>query len=76
MIRVLTKPACGACIQTKNWLDRNSIAYTETTITPELAEWARENGHWQAPIVVFGEESFSGYSPTELEKLKNRITEG
>lgn len=75
MIRVLTKPKCGACVQTKKWLDHNSVEYAETELTPELIEWARENGHWQAPIVVFGEESFSGYSPTELEKLKNKVKE-
>ena len=75
MIRVLTKPNCPACKQTKAWLDKNNLDYTETQLNAETVDWALSQGHKQAPIVVFGETSFSGYSPTDLEALKVTIQE-
>lgn len=76
MIRVLTKPACAACKRTKQWLDKHDLSYIETPLDAETVEWAREQGHKQAPIVVHGETSFSGYSPTDLEALEATIKKG
>ncbi|WP_426716503.1 glutaredoxin family protein [Corynebacterium auriscanis] len=76
MIQILTRPQCPACNATKRWLDQHGLTYSEHQLDAETIEWARSQGHKQAPIVVFGETSFGGYSPTDLEALEAAIKKG
>lgn len=70
-IIVYTKPNCVQCDQTKRFLDRAGIEYSEQDITSEenstqLAKF-QSDGFSAAPIVVTDIGTWSGF---RLDKLK------
>ena len=70
-ITVYSKPACVQCDATKRALDRSGLAYEVIDITQD--EQAREHvlslGYLQAPVVVVGDEHWSGYRPDRIKAL-------
>ncbi|MGO2188234.1 MAG: glutaredoxin domain-containing protein [Microbacterium gubbeenense] len=73
-VRVYTKPVCKQCDLTKNALDKAGIAYEVEDLTEEgNLNAAKELGHMSAPVVVVGEESWSGFRPDLINELAKRI---
>jgi glutaredoxin-like protein NrdH len=72
-ITVYSKPACPGCKGTKHYLDKAGLSYTEVDITadPEAAAVVAELGYQQAPVVVVGDESWSGLRIDRIQALAN-----
>ena len=61
-ITVYTKPACVQCNATYKALDKQGIAYEKVDITldSEARDYVMALGYLQAPVVVAGNEHWSG----------------
>lgn len=69
MVELITKPSCQPCVATKRWLDSRGIAFTESSITEEaVLARAKGLGHLAAPVVIVGDQHWSGFRPDMLEK--------
>lgn len=73
-ITVYTKPACVQCHATYKALDKHGLTYTVIDISTD--EHARNYvmglGYLQAPVVVVGEEHWSGFRPDRVKALAHR----
>lgn len=73
-ITVYTKPACGPCLATKAALTKRGLAYDVVDISqdPEARDYVMALGYLQAPVVVAGEEHWSGFRPERIKGLATR----
>jgi glutaredoxin-like protein NrdH len=64
-ITVYSKPACVQCTATTRALDRKGVDYTVVDIMENAAAFAlvQELGYRQVPVVVAGEQHWSGFRP-------------
>jgi len=71
-IKVYDKPDCVQCKQTQRLLDQAGVEYETASIadSPELEELIAEKGYASAPIVIFGDSSWSGF---RIDKLRHAI---
>lgn len=71
MIVVYSKPACVQCTATTRELDRKGIAYDYVDLTTDETAMTtvRNLGYMQAPVVVAGEEHWSGFRPDKISAL-------
>ena len=72
-ITVYTKPACVQCNATYKALDKNGIAYEVVDITEstQAREYVMSLGYLQAPVVVAGDDHWSGFRPDRIKALAN-----
>lgn len=70
-ITVYTKPACVQCTATYKALDNAGIDYTTVDLStdPDAAEYVRTLGYQQAPVIVAGDEHWSGFRPDRIKAL-------
>ena len=70
-ITVYTKPACVQCNATYRALDKAGIEYAVIDITENVQarDYVMSLGYLQAPVVVAGENHWSGFRPDEISKL-------
>jgi glutaredoxin-like protein NrdH len=70
-ITVYTKPACVQCSATYKALDNQGIAYDKVDITldPEARDYVMALGYLQAPVVVTGNDHWSGFRPDRIRAL-------
>ena len=70
-ITVYTKPACVQCNATYCALDKAGIEYDVIDITEnaQARDYVMSLGYLQAPVVVAGENHWSGFRPDEISKL-------
>ena len=70
-ITVYTKPACVQCNATYRALDKAGIEYAVIDITEnaQARDYVMSLGYLQAPVVVAGENHWSGFRPDEIKKL-------
>lgn len=70
-ITVYTKPACVQCSATYRALDKAGIEYDVIDITEnaQARDYVMSLGYLQAPVVVAGENHWSGFRPDEIKKL-------
>ncbi len=72
-VRVYTKPRCQPCRATKRRLTDAGIGFVEEDLTdPGNLAAAKALGHTHAPVVVVGEESWSGFRPDLINDLAKR----
>ena len=73
MVKIYTLPACVQCDSTKRLLTKNEIPYEEVDLSkdPEALAKVREMGYTAAPVVVAGEDHWSGFRPDKLSNLAN-----
>ena len=71
MVIVYTLPSCVQCDSTKRVLTKNSIEYQEVDLTQDeqAMEYVKSLGYNAAPIVVAGDEHWSGFRPDRLSSL-------
>ena len=69
---VYSNPNCVACEQTKRFLTVKGVVFESKMISesPEIFPLIEEKGYASAPVVVAGEDSWSGF---RLEKLSTLI---
>lgn len=73
-ITVYTKPECVQCNATYKALDKHGINYSVVDITEvsEARDYVMSLGYLQAPVVVAGEDHWSGFRPDRIKALVNR----
>lgn len=69
---VYSKPACVQCDATYRALDKADVEYTVVDLTadPAALKLARSLGYLQAPVVVAGDQHWSGFRPDLIYALK------
>ncbi|MDQ1179926.1 redoxin NrdH [Rhodococcus sp. SORGH_AS_0301] len=70
-VTVYTKPACVQCKATYRALDKVGIEYDVIDISqdPEARDYVMALGYLQAPVVVAGEDHWSGFRPDRIKTL-------
>lgn len=68
---VYSNPNCTACEQTKRFLTVKGIEFEAKMIqdSPEVFALIEEKGYSAAPVVVAGDESWSGFKLDKLNAL-------
>ncbi len=68
---VYTKPACVQCSATERALDRLGVAYkaVDITVDTDAREYVQSLGYLQAPVVVAGNDHWSGFRPDRIKRL-------
>ena len=68
---VYSKTACGKCVFTKKWLESKGIPYEEkrTDLDEDARNEVIEMGYQELPVVVAGDQHWSGYQPDKLAEL-------
>lgn len=71
MITVYTKPGCQPCKLTIAALEKAGIAYEKRDITedPNAMEACKALGYMSAPVVVAGDDHWSGFRPDRIKAL-------
>lgn len=72
-VTVYTKPACVQCSATYKALDKQGISYevVDISTTPEARDFVMALGYLQAPVVVAGDDHWSGFRPDRILSLLN-----
>jgi glutaredoxin-like protein NrdH len=70
-ITVYTKPACVQCNATYKALDKQGTPYETVDISEdaEARDYVMALGHLQAPVVVAGDQHWSGFRPDRIKAL-------
>ncbi|EME21945.1 MULTISPECIES: redoxin NrdH [Rhodococcus] len=70
-ITVYTKPACVQCNATYRALDKAGIEYNVIDISEdaEARDYVMALGYLQAPVVVAGDDHWSGFRPDRIKSL-------
>jgi glutaredoxin-like protein NrdH len=70
-ITVYTNPSCVQCEQTKKYLTSKDLAYEVVDLSenPDAMEMVLGLGYKAAPVVIAGEDSWSGFRPDIISKL-------
>lgn len=69
-VTVYTKPRCQPCTATKRRLRDKGVEFVEESILePGNLAAAKALGHLEAPVVVVGRESWSGFRPDLIDEL-------
>lgn len=70
-ITVYSKPSCVQCSATYRALDKAGLVYrtVDVALDVEALEQVRALGYAQAPVVVAGEDHWSGFRPDKIKAL-------
>ncbi|GHC22181.1 glutaredoxin-like protein NrdH [Aidingimonas halophila] len=70
-IKIYSKPACVQCNATYRALDKQGLDYTVIDLTedPVALETVQDMGYRQLPVVVAGEDHWSGFRPDRIQAL-------
>jgi glutaredoxin-like protein NrdH len=70
-VTVYTKPACVQCNATYKALDKRDIEYSVVDISADHQAhlYVRSLGYLQAPVVVAGDDHWSGFRPDRIREL-------
>lgn len=73
-ITVYSKPNCGACDLTKQWLDNNDIEYTAINAyeDEQAMDELKQSGFMGFPVVAIDtlDNAWTGFNMQRLEELK------
>jgi glutaredoxin-like protein NrdH len=71
---VYSKPACVQCDATKKTMDKLQIDYEIVDISEDsdAREYVLALGYLQAPVVVAGDDHWSGFRPDRIKALVNQ----
>lgn len=72
-VTLYTKPACVQCTATRKALDKNGLEYDVVDISedPDARDYVMSLGYLQAPVVIAGEQHWSGFRPDRIKALIN-----
>lgn len=70
-VTVYTLPSCVQCESTKRMLERHAIDYDVVDLSEDEAslEMIRELGYQAAPVVISGDDHWSGFRPDRIVGL-------
>ena len=71
MVTIYSKPLCVQCDATHRLVKRLGIKATIIDISAdtEALEYVKSLGHMAAPVVVAGDQHWSGYRPDRIKAL-------
>lgn len=71
MITLFSLPNCVQCIQTKRLFDREGIKFSEVLLNEDefAYEKVRALGYQSAPVVIAGDNHWSGFRPDIIMSL-------
>ncbi len=71
MVTVYTLPACVQCESTKKYLKNKDVPFEVVDLSEDASamEMVKSLGYQAAPVVVAGEEHWSGFRPDKLSAL-------
>lgn len=74
-ITVYSKPVCVQCDATYRALDKKGIEYNVVDITQDAdaLKMVQGLGYLQAPVVIAGEEHWSGFRPDQINALAAKV---
>lgn len=70
-VTVYTKPACVQCNATYKALDKAGVEYAviDISVDADARDYVMALGYLQAPVVVAGNEHWSGFRPDRIKSL-------
>ncbi|WP_010532627.1 glutaredoxin-like protein NrdH [Brachybacterium squillarum] len=70
-ITVYSKPLCVQCDATKRALNKAGVAYDVVDVTEDAEALAhiKSLGYVQAPVVISGEDHWSGFRPDKIKAI-------
>lgn len=70
-VTLYAKPGCPQCEATRRQLEKDGIGYRKIDITqdPAAYEACTALGYSSAPVVVFGDQHWSGFRPDRIDAL-------
>lgn len=70
-ITVYTLPACVQCDSTKRFLARNNVEFETVDLSADenAMNMVKALGYSAAPVVIAGDEHWSGFRPDRLQAL-------
>lgn len=70
-VTVYTLPSCVQCDQSKRFLKKNNIEFTEVDLSTDEAAMAHVKalGHMSAPVIETETANWSGFRPDHLNAL-------
>lgn len=71
MVTVYTLPACVQCESTKKYLANKDVPFEVVDLSEDATamEMVKSLGYQAAPVVVAGEDHWSGFRPDKLSAL-------
>jgi len=74
-ITVYSTPSCVQCKATYRALDKKALAYEVVDVTQDAQALATVQalGYVQAPVVVVGDEHWSGFRPDRISAVAERF---
>lgn len=71
MVTVYSQPNCQPCKATKRFLEKNGIDHEVIDLSQDhdAREFVVSLGYKETPVVVYGEQHWSGHRPTTLSKV-------
>ncbi len=68
---VFSKPGCGQCLATTRTLDSKGVTYEyhDISLDPDAHQKVKDLGYLQAPVVIAGEDHWSGFRPDKIDQL-------
>lgn len=70
-IKVYSKPDCVQCTATYKVLDKTGLQYETLDVSSDTTALAavKAMGYQQVPVIVAGEDHWSGFRPDRLRQL-------
>ena len=74
-ITVYSKPNCVQCNATYRALDKAGVSYETVDVTADAEALAQVKslGYAQAPVVVAGQDHWSGFRPDKIKALQAAV---
>ena len=72
---VFSLPVCVQCKATKRAFDKAGVAYREVDLSVDTGALSKVKalGYQSAPVVVAGQEHWSGYRPDKIKDLAEKL---
>lgn len=70
-VTVYSRPDCVQCNATYRALSKKGIAYETVGLSqdPDALEHIRALGHLRAPVIIAGQDHWSGFRPDKIDEL-------
>lgn len=74
-ITLYSKPRCVQCDATKRAFAKQGIVFQEVDLTrdPSALDYVKGMGFAQAPVVVAGDDAWSGFRPDKIKGVATQL---
>lgn len=78
MVKIYSRENCEQCKMTKKRFIKSNIEFVEISLDEheELADGFRAKGYRELPVVETELETWTGFRPQNIRKLKAALTQG